>query len=163
MSLYFRCDAAAIATSTGCKSRYTFMKLPEHDRVGQTVPDAMHTIKDVVERLFKLIIGKSTSDGHRDGCHLSTSDILCADNRIVKINFPSKDFTPGRIFSRPIGLKSHDWKEVRKMWLQVCRVSSRSFGLGWKGRGSFTTYAPPIPEDISFGQQRYYFCRFTVS
>ena len=107
-----RSDASAIATSTGCKSRYSFMKLPEHDRVQQTVPDAMHTVKDVIERLFKLIIGKSKSDGHRDGCCLSANDILCADNRILKVSFPSKDFTPGRIFSRPIGLKSHDWKEV---------------------------------------------------
>ena len=109
---YRRSDASTIATSTGCKSRYSFMKLPEHDRVDQTVPDAMHTVKDVVERMFRLIIGKSKSDGHRDGCNLSANHIVCADNRILSINFPSKDFTPGRIFSRPIGLKSHDWKEV---------------------------------------------------
>ena len=35
------------------------MRLPQHDRVNQTVPDAMHTIKDCVEKLVWLIIGNS--------------------------------------------------------------------------------------------------------
>jgi hypothetical protein len=30
------------------------MKLPQHNREYQTVPDAMHTIKDVVEKLVVL-------------------------------------------------------------------------------------------------------------
>lgn len=131
LGLLFHCrsDASAIATSTGCKSRYSFMKLPEHDRVQQTVPDAMHTVKDVIERLFRLIIGKSKSDGHRDGCYLSANDILCADNRILKVSFPSKDFTPGRIFSRPIGLKSHDWKEVYHLKLWQYIIGTLGFGF----------------------------------
>ena len=32
---------------------------PQHDRVNQTVPDAMHTIKDCVEKLVCIIIGNS--------------------------------------------------------------------------------------------------------
>lgn len=34
------------------------MALPFHDRIHQTVPDAMHTITDTVEKLLYLIIGK---------------------------------------------------------------------------------------------------------
>ena len=107
---YCRSDASAIATSTGCKSRYSFMKLPEHARVKQTVPDAIYTEESRMLWKFRLIIGKSRSDGHRDGCSLSANDSVCADNRILKVTFPSKGFIPGGIFSCPIGLKSHDWK-----------------------------------------------------
>ena len=35
------------------------MRLPHHDRIEQTVPDAMHTITDTVEKLLYLIIGKA--------------------------------------------------------------------------------------------------------
>jgi len=38
------------------------MKLPNHDRVEQTVPDAMHTIKDVVEKLFNVVTGRGRAD-----------------------------------------------------------------------------------------------------
>jgi hypothetical protein len=37
------------------------MKLENHDPLSQTVPDAMHTIKVVMEHLFNLIIGKEDS------------------------------------------------------------------------------------------------------
>ena len=37
------------------------MKLKNHDQLSQTVPDAMHTIKVVMEHLFNLIIGKEDS------------------------------------------------------------------------------------------------------
>ena len=37
------------------------MKLPSHDPLRQTMPDAMHTIKDATEHVFKLIIGKEDS------------------------------------------------------------------------------------------------------
>ena len=33
------------------------MRLPYHDRVNQTVPDAMHTIKDCIEKLVYLNTG----------------------------------------------------------------------------------------------------------
>ena len=53
-----RAQATLIAKSTGCKATYSLMRLPGHDRVNQTVPDAMHTIKDSIEKLVYLIIGR---------------------------------------------------------------------------------------------------------
>ena len=50
--------AKAIAKSTGCKGKYALMRLPYHNRVKQTVPDAMHTVKDCIEKLVYLLIGK---------------------------------------------------------------------------------------------------------
>ena len=50
--------AQQIAKATGCKRTYSLMKLPNHDRVHQTVPDAMHTITDTVEKILYLIIGE---------------------------------------------------------------------------------------------------------
>ena len=47
-----------IAKATGCKASYALMKLPHHDRVSQTVPDAMHTVKDCIEKIVYLITGK---------------------------------------------------------------------------------------------------------
>lgn len=44
--------------STGCKGSYSLMKLMSHDPIKQTVPDAMHTIKDAVVNVFELLIGK---------------------------------------------------------------------------------------------------------
>ena len=34
------------------------MRLPYHNRVEQTTPDAMHTVKDCIEKLLYLLIGK---------------------------------------------------------------------------------------------------------
>jgi len=44
--------------ATGCKDSYCFMKLNGHSRTEQVFPDAMHTVKDCVERVFLLLIGK---------------------------------------------------------------------------------------------------------
>ena len=42
--------------------------------------------------------------------------------------------------------------ELQRHHTYIARVSSRNFGLGWKGRGNFTTYFPPsIAESIYFG------------
>ena len=48
-----------IAKSTGCKASYPLMRLSYHDRNSQTVPDAMHTIKDCIEKIVYLITGKA--------------------------------------------------------------------------------------------------------
>ena len=37
------------------------MKLPFHNRLTQCYPDGMHTIKDVVEHIYNLIIGREDS------------------------------------------------------------------------------------------------------
>ena len=53
--------ASAIARSTGCKDNYSLM-LPPNNRIQQCVPDAMHTVKDVIECLFHLVIGKDSNN-----------------------------------------------------------------------------------------------------
>ena len=54
-----RHQANVIAQATGCKGKYA---LANHNPITQTVPDAMHTVKVVVEHLFMLIIGKKDSE-----------------------------------------------------------------------------------------------------
>lgn len=133
-----RAQASAIAKTTGCKSPYSFMRLPFHSRVSQVVPDAMHTIKVAVEHVFNVITGKEDSlkvrkaecDLGRFGFtsesisgsskklspapyRLSKEEIAIANTRISSIVLPAPDFTPGPIFTKATGLKSHDWKEVR--------------------------------------------------
>ena len=48
---------------------------------------------------------------------LSSEDIQRADNRASSVIIPSPDFTPGSIFTKSTGLKSHDWKEVCSSFL----------------------------------------------
>ena len=52
-----RSQANLIAKSTGCKGTYALMNLPEHNRILQTVPDAMHTVKDLIEKIVYLVTG----------------------------------------------------------------------------------------------------------
>ena len=54
----YRSQAAVVAKSSGCKGSYPLMKLKFHKPIEQTVPDAMHTIKDVIEHFFYLIVGR---------------------------------------------------------------------------------------------------------
>ena len=58
----YRQMAMAIAKSTGCKSSNSLMRLPGHNRTSQCFPDAMHTVKDCIERIFFLLIGKVNLD-----------------------------------------------------------------------------------------------------
>ena len=57
-----RTHADVIAKATGCKASYSLMKLPHHDPLTQTVPDAMHTVKEVLEHLFRIIVGKDDNE-----------------------------------------------------------------------------------------------------
>lgn len=139
MYVMHRASAAAVSKATGCKGSYCFMKLPFHNRLTQCHPDGMHTIKDVVEHIYNLIIGRDHITKVQsseiaikrfglkrriDGTpvrrvalidvpfRLSAEDIKVANSRATSVSIPSPDFTPGAIFSRTTGLKSHDWKEV---------------------------------------------------
>ena len=117
------------------------LSLPNHNLVHQTAPDAMHTIKDAVVNLFDLITGRDDTKKCR-ACEiklgrtfnmnpvaslhnkinrkepgvtytLSITDIRLADKRAESIITPLHiDFTPNNFFSKPSGLKSHDWKQV---------------------------------------------------
>ena len=117
------------------------MKLPHHDPLTQTVPDAMHTVKDVLEHLFRIIVGKddnekvemqlgrrfdssssSTALGKRKRTSYSSPVSYCptkqqlkfADERALSIVTPAHiDFRPRAMFVKPGYLKSHDWKQVR--------------------------------------------------
>ena len=137
MHLLCRKLAGAVARSTGCKSSYSFMRFPNHNRLLQCYPDAMHTIKDVIERTFFLLIGKANTQkielaeasigrfGFKKSSRkrkreesaqhpyvLSKADLKLADLRSKTITAPNCDFHPGSVFFRTTSLKSHDWKEV---------------------------------------------------
>lgn len=126
------------------------MKLPNHDRISQTFPDTMHTLKDVIVHVFNVITGKEDTESVRRAesaigrfeiseppskrsrgrqkpivpCYrLSAEDITTANRRALSVVMPSPDFTPGMIFTKTSGMKSHDWKEVRNMFLCVCTCS----------------------------------------
>lgn len=104
------------------------MKLPGHNRILQTCPDAMHTIKDCIERIFFLLIGKVNIDsivqcesalGRFDlkskrkqsdreskkitECKhpyiLTTEEIKLANKRSKTIIVPNSDFNPGNFLS----------------------------------------------------------------
>ena len=63
--LQYSTQANTIASATGCKNLYSLMKLSTHDRVKQTVADAIHTVRDGIEHIFNLIIGKEYSKNVR--------------------------------------------------------------------------------------------------
>lgn len=117
------------------------MRLPNHNHLIQAFPDAMHTIKNSIERVFLILIGKTNLDkilaaelaSGRFGFSmtgrkrkrgegstvrvyhpymLSADELKIADARSKAIIMNSKDFNPGAIFFRTTGMKSHDWKEV---------------------------------------------------
>ncbi|VDI64678.1 Hypothetical predicted protein [Mytilus galloprovincialis] len=52
---------------TGLKGKYSFMRLPYHNRQEQMQPDGMHTIADVIGNLFGLITGKDDGKKVREG------------------------------------------------------------------------------------------------
>ena len=52
-------ERAFLAKSYGCKGKYTFMRLPNHDRTTLVHPDAMHTITNVITTLVGLLSGNA--------------------------------------------------------------------------------------------------------
>ena len=52
-------DANIIASATGCKGRYALQELPGHNRLEETLPDACHTIKDVVQNVMFLVTNRN--------------------------------------------------------------------------------------------------------
>lgn len=51
-------NANLVASATGCKGTYVLEKLPAHNRIEQTQPDACHTVKDVVQNIMSLVTCK---------------------------------------------------------------------------------------------------------
>ena len=54
-------QAQYVATATGCKGLYALSRIPGHDRLEQSVPDAMHTVKDVIKNVMDLCTGRVSS------------------------------------------------------------------------------------------------------
>ena len=131
-----------IAQATGCKGKYALMDLANHNPITQTVPDAMHTVKVVVEHLFMLILGKEESvkvrqaemELHRFGLtsstptapahkrrksklvvapfRITTEQVKLADERACTIICPVHIDFIPRAFFSKTNFKSHDWKQV---------------------------------------------------
>ncbi len=104
------------------------MNLPNHNPLEQTVPDAMHTVKDVVENLFGLIMGRRDSSKVHEAerklgrlnlidtplpYRLSKEQLHLADKRLLSARFPAHlDYKPKQMFTKKLHMKSHDWKQV---------------------------------------------------
>ena len=58
-------NADIVRKCTGCKGKHAFLKLPYHNSVEQTVPDAMHTVRDAIVNIFELLIGKNDTTNCR--------------------------------------------------------------------------------------------------
>lgn len=130
--------AQVVTMSSGCKGSYSLMKFVQHDPVHQTIPDAMHTIKDAIVNLYDLITGRDDTvkcrkcemNLGRFGINaslvdkinrkepgvpysLSSEDIKLADSKAESILTPLHiDHVPGAIFTKTSNLKSHDWKQI---------------------------------------------------
>ena len=97
----------------------------------QTVPDAMHTIKDAIEHFFYLIVRKNdltkviaelkrlcgttiaAQSSHDVPYCISKEQIKIANTRASSIICPDYvDFKPTAFFSKT-QFNSHDWKQVR--------------------------------------------------
>ena len=52
-------ERAFLSKSYGCKGRYAFMRLPNHDHTTLVHPDAMHIISNVVTTLVGLLSGNA--------------------------------------------------------------------------------------------------------
>ena len=90
--------AGSIAQATGYKERYA---LDFHDPVCQTVPDAMHTVKVVMEHLLYLIVGKEDSIKVREAeIELKRFNLACTSAPFAPASKKRKNelgFAPFRI------------------------------------------------------------------
>ena len=82
------------------------MKLPNHDYVMQTVPDAMHTIKDVVEKLFSVVTGRGRAD---------TSKVKGAEAALGRFGMGSADQSISKLSGAPFQLSHDQMKEAELM------------------------------------------------
>ena len=115
------------------------MWLPSHDALSQTMPDMMHTVKDVVENLFALIVSRKDDSKirltERKLCRfhpspsgsipyvLTKSQQKTADERLCSILTPlHSDFKAKPMFLVKRHLKSHDWKQVHA-YLYICALN----------------------------------------
>lgn len=129
-------ERTQLVQESGCKGEYALRKLPLHDRLWNTPVDPMHLIKNIVVHCINLITGSGDSvkvreaerllnrfptlwvtQSHSDlppaPLRLSKEDVKLADDRAKRIYVPHGfDWRPREIFSKSIGYKSHEWKQV---------------------------------------------------
>ena len=123
-----------LAQATGCKGTYSLRRASSHDRILNTPVDPMHLVKNIVEHIVNLVVGKEDSSKVRkqEVCcrfpsawmkqqislpkapfSLTKDDILVTDNRAKSIGVPSGfDWHPSAVFGKRSGMKSHEWKQV---------------------------------------------------
>ena len=107
--VYCRSQAAHIAKTTGCKGSYPLQKLKFHDPMKQTVPDAMHTIKDAIEHFVYLIVGKDDS-----------TKVVAAEAELKRFGFSTGDSIPVNLGSASIPYRIN--KEQKKV-ADMCDAS----------------------------------------
>lgn len=96
-------QATLVSKATGCKNTYALMRLPNHDRTSQMVPDAMHTVTDSVEKLLYLIISKI----------ITIAIFLCIKDTLGKTNEKMKGkVTNAEVQLRRFGLKPNSQVSV---------------------------------------------------
>lgn len=71
---------------------------------------------------------------------LSSEDIKTANSHACSVSLPSFDFTPGPIFTRIFGLKSHDWKGVMNHCVRVLMKACTSTRGNVVAIGRVTVY-----------------------
>ena len=125
-----------LVQKTGCKGAYSLQRASSHNRVLDTPSDPMHLVKDIVEHVVNLVVGKEDSfkvrqqeeqckrfpsswmqDVHNTlpkAPFSLTSDVVSlADERAMSICVPTGfDWRPRAIFGKATGMKSHEWKQV---------------------------------------------------
>ena len=127
-----------LCIKTGCKGPNALRNLPEHDRYKNTPVEPMHTLKNVSERVVKLITGISDSVKVReDECtrnrfvppifttltyekglptakfRLSRNELKIANERALSVLSPEGyDWVPVEIFKEGVHLKSVRWLQI---------------------------------------------------
>lgn len=130
-----------IVQSSGCTGDYSLRRLPHHDRFINTPVEPMHLIKNVSERIVKLLSGKTDTvkvrmdekerkrfrsswvKTSRDGdktfvppapFSISSNDLIVANQRSMNVKAPAGvDWRPLKLFGKDASrLKSNGWKHV---------------------------------------------------
>ena len=128
--------------ASGCTGDYSLRRLPNHDRYLSTPVEPMHVLKNIAERIVKLLSGvtdtskvrldeqkrkrfrsswvqKSSKKGTPiiippSPFSISKSDIVLANARSLNVKTPSGiDWKPCKLFGKDAAhLKSNQWKHV---------------------------------------------------
>ena len=113
-----------------------FMRLPNHDRVSQTIPDAMHTVTDSMEKLFYVILGKQTVPKN-------PAMIICA-----YIMYTGKADAKGKIVNAERSRQRFGLKPTTKEFIAPWQLSSNDVKIASKRLDDIH-----IPDHLDFKPQ----------